>query len=61
MCKCDVCKQSSNDLTYLDLFVWGSEGVNICLNCRITLGNIVRELTGMFYRIKLEKRHGGVK
>jgi hypothetical protein len=41
---CDVC-ESDNQSRHFDLYVFGSEGVILCLQHQIKVGNFIRELT----------------
>lgn len=41
---CDVCKNTTvpEDLTHLQIYVTGSEGVTVCMICRQTLTEVLR-------------------
>ena len=41
---CDICNQECKDPVHLPIYVIGSEGVKVCLNCRIALAEYIRQL-----------------
>lgn len=40
--ECRICRVESENVTHLDIFVTGSEGVTVCMACRQTLTEVVR-------------------
>lgn len=38
--QCSICRQEKEELEHLNLYVSGSEGIWVCLGCRITLTNV---------------------
>lgn len=49
---CNVaCKE--NELTYLSIFIEGSEGIFVCLPCRIMITEYVRGLRSLSARVKM--------
>lgn len=55
MVGCDVCRTThrADDVTHLRIYVAGSEGVNVCLQCRQVLTEVLR---GM-----MRAEHAGMK
>ena len=45
--RCDICTQECKELTHLQLYVRGSEGISVCLNCRIAITEFVRQLNSV--------------
>lgn len=46
--RCRICGKESNkkdDIMNLNIFTFGSEGVDACLNCRILLSNVIEFLS----------------
>jgi len=41
---CDLCLSSSEEIKHLPLYTHGSEGINVCLQCRIILTEVARGL-----------------
>lgn len=37
---CDICREKSDDAIHLPLYVSGSEGIVVCLSCRIVLTKV---------------------
>ena len=54
MNNCRICNQSSDELTHLSLYVFGSEGIDVCLNCRIAITEFVRQLCSVVSIAKKE-------
>lgn len=57
---CDICGQNCDEeYTRLSLYVKGSEGIIICLECRIELTEHVKHLRSMINRNKkiMWKKH----
>ena len=44
MAGCDLCFQECKELTHLSLYLNGSEGTMVCLNCRMALTEFARQL-----------------
>lgn len=42
--KCDLCQGTTADVVHLPLYVMGSEGVRVCLACRIILTGVAKGL-----------------
>ncbi len=40
---CDICRKDA-PTKHIDIYTWGSEGVNICTECEIRLAETLREL-----------------
>ena len=51
---CKICNQQSNELTHLSLYVFGSEGIGVCLNCRMAITEFVRQLCSVVSVAKKE-------
>jgi hypothetical protein len=49
MKECEICK-GEKDVISLPLYLHGSEGVNLCLNCRIRLINYISDLTAVNFK-----------
>ncbi len=47
MKSCRICNQQSKELTHLSLYVFGSEGISVCLNCRMAITEFVRQLNSV--------------
>ncbi len=47
---CRICSQESKELFHLDLYVFGSEGINVCLECRISITEYVRGMVSACIR-----------
>jgi len=44
MAGCDLCFQECKEPTHLSLYLSGSEGTMVCLNCRMALTEFARQL-----------------
>jgi len=44
MGNCRICNQESKELKHLSIYVFGSEGISIWLNCRMAVTEFVRQL-----------------
>ena len=44
MAGCDLCFQECKEPTHLSLYLNGSEGTMVCLNCRMALTEFARQL-----------------
>lgn len=53
--QCEICtkKDQRKDLTYLSLYVVGSEGLYVCLECRLILTGYVRTLKSLVAKSKM--------
>lgn len=49
--ECTLCGDE-HEVFYLDLYVIGSEGIWICLSCRIILTNVARGIRSTAGRVK---------
>jgi hypothetical protein len=47
---CSICGWDSEELTHLTLYVNGSEGIEVCLECRIALTEYARGMTSACFR-----------
>lgn len=52
---CTLCRDKDVDVTHLDLYVNGSEGIWACLNCRIALTNVATALQSVAGRATLQR------
>lgn len=50
---CSLCLCNNEELTHLDLYVTGSEGVWVCLPCRMELTNLARAMKTTAARVKV--------
>ena len=50
---CDLCLQPGDEITHLDLYVIGSEGINVCLSCRLILSNVASGIRSTSAKVKL--------
>ena len=63
--ECDLCSSkvdNDDDLTRLNLYVFGSEGIRVCYECRMTLTHVaarLREATGRAYLNGVKRGKGG--
>jgi hypothetical protein len=55
MMPCGICTKEClrEDLTYLALYIVGSEGLHVCLECRMILTEYVRNLKSVVAKAKL--------
>jgi hypothetical protein len=44
MKRCSLCDCTCEEPTHLDLFINGSEGIKVCLDCRMTLTEVARRI-----------------
>jgi ribosomal protein L37AE/L43A len=49
--KCNICKDHDDELTHLNLYVNGSEGIWICLRCRIALTDTAKYMQSLSGRV----------
>jgi len=42
---CSICGCKTHETTHLSLYVFGSEGINVCLTCRIALTKLAQGLS----------------
>ena len=52
--KCTLCDSEEEELTHLTLYVIGSEGINVCLHCRIMLSTFAESIMKNMTRIKMQ-------
>lgn len=50
---CDLCLQLDDEITHLELYVAGSEGINVCLSCRLILSNVAFGIRSTSAKVKL--------
>ena len=50
--RCDMCLERFDKLTHLPLYVFGSEGVNLCHNCEMQLYEYIRQQAISAFRRK---------
>lgn len=52
---CQICNMEckESELTYLSLFVEGSEGIHVCRPCKIMITEYVRGLRSLSARVKM--------
>ena len=55
---CRICGQHDEECTHLNLYVNGSEGIWVCLKCRITLTETARAMQSLAGRVELYSRRG---
>lgn len=55
MNKCMAC-DNDKEVQYLPIYAFGSEGVNLCLQCRIVLSTVVRGMVSLGQRKLLEHK-----
>lgn len=59
MKECGICRSNEDDVEHLNLYVEGSEGVWVCLSCRIALTEIARRMKSLvnktYLNIKKDK------
>ena len=41
---CNICERECKEPTHLSLDIFGSEGIDVCLNCRMAITEYVRQL-----------------
>lgn len=53
--RCGICTKDyqREDLTYLSLYIIGSEGLHVCLECRLILTGYVRTLKSLVAKSKM--------
>jgi hypothetical protein len=54
----DPCVHNPEELRHLPLYVMGSEGVRLCLTCRMLLTEVVRHMRHVMASTKLECAKG---
>ena len=62
--ECTLCDDNTADLTHLPLYVIGSEGIEVCLQCRIILTNVAKGIMETSTKVKMQtikKYNGGKK
>jgi len=50
--RCTICDRPEKELTHLELYIIGCEGIDVCLSCRIFLTNVARGLMEQFQSIR---------
>lgn len=64
MCTCGICDVEElelSNMTHLSLYLVGSEGVLVCLECRMRLTNYARDLKSISGRAKLDGFRLGIR
>ena len=56
---CDICTQKRKKLIHLAIYVFGSEGINICRYCQRTLAEYIMQLRVITARAKKEGYKAG--
>lgn len=51
--ECTLCGKKDEDLKHLSLYVIGSEGINVCLHCRVILTRVAKGIMENSQRVKL--------
>ncbi len=57
--QCTLCKTEDlfgEDIVHLQLYVNGSEGINVCLQCRMALTEVARSIQSATARVELRKK-----
>jgi len=54
MNKCSICGSEVEDVTHLPLYVIGSEGIVVCLPCRIALSKVAEGMMNAATRSKMQ-------
>lgn len=52
--RCTVCGRHLPDVRYLDLYVVGSEGLEICHDCEMDLVSHIRAMMGVAARVRVD-------
>ena len=58
---CQVCHSDKPEGRKIDLYVYGSEGLNICHDCEMLLVDYVRKLSTLASRARLAEFKDGKK
>lgn len=53
--ECDICG-STSEVHHLPIYANGSEGVEVCISCRIVLTEVVRGMTRACVRARVKDR-----
>ncbi len=60
MSECRVCREKTDETFFLDLPVNGSEGIRLCLHCRVAVTNFVSHLqnrcSAVYHRLRMAVR-----
>jgi len=56
---CDLCRQRSDEIIHLPLYVLGSEGINCCISCRIVLTKVAEGIRHSCATAYLQGRKDG--
>jgi hypothetical protein len=57
----DPCAHNPEELRHLPLYVMGSEGVHLCLTCRMLLTEVVRHMRHVMASAKIEFAKNRIK
>jgi hypothetical protein len=49
---CDLCRSKSEDITHLALYISGSEGIKVCLPCRMILTRVAEGINRACTKIR---------
>ncbi len=52
--ECTLCSNEEEETTHLTLYVIGSEGINVCIHCRIILSNVAEGIMESATRVKMQ-------
>ena len=55
---CGICDEFDEEREHLNLYVNGSEGIWVCLKCRIALTETARSMQSLANRVELKIRRG---
>ena len=47
--KCDIC-DNTKEVKYFSFYVFGSEGINLCLDCQIMICELLRKVRNAVVR-----------
>ena len=53
---CRICKKYDDERTHLNLYVNGSEGIWVCLKCRVALTEVARSMQSLSERVEFNTR-----
>lgn len=51
---CTLCNNNEDETVHLPLYVIGSEGIEVCLHCRIILSNVAKGIMQTSGRVKMQ-------
>ena len=50
---CKICGEESKEIVWLQLYTIGSEGTDVCLNCRMALTRVANDMRSLANRSRL--------